>query len=51
MEKVIYLRDLQSDDAESLYTLCLDEGLRRSGISYYDSVDDALSVISIWNSV
>lgn len=51
MEKVIYFRDLQSDDAESLYTLCLDEGLRRSGISYYDSVDDALSVISIWNSV
>lgn len=50
MSKLIYLRDLQISDALSLYTTCLDEDLRKNGVSFYNSVEESLATINVWNS-
>ncbi len=49
LDRTIYLRDLQPDDALSLYTICLDEDLRKSGFPLYNSVEESLAIINVWN--
>ncbi len=51
MDPNIYFREMRPADALALYTMCKDEHLRRSGISHYESEDDALKMINSWREM
>ena len=44
----IILRDWRDDDAECLYEMCLDDTLRKSGIHFYDSINESREAINCW---
>ncbi len=51
MQNKIYLRDFQTDDAMALYSIYTDENLRKSGLTYYRRVEDALAAINTWRHI
>jgi RimJ/RimL family protein N-acetyltransferase len=44
----LIIRAWQESDAPRLYAMCLDPELKRSGISFYRSVDECLRTIRLW---
>lgn len=44
----LILRNWQETDAPALYQICRDEALRRSGVAYFESVQDAENVLRFW---
>lgn len=48
-ERLIF-RSWQLNDAQALYEICLDPQLRRSGIGFYDTLDECARAICRWES-
>ena len=42
------LRPWSCNDAKALYDMCLDDELRRNGVCFYDSPEDARGMIRAW---
>ena len=42
------LRNWQESDAPALYLMCQDKTLRRSGVAYFESIQDAEEAIRFW---
>lgn len=47
--KHLILRSWQESDAVALYQICRDETLRKSGVAFFDSVQDAEEAIRFWS--
>lgn len=45
----LIIRAWRESDAGALYQICLDPELRSNGIPFFDSIDDALQTILLWN--
>ncbi len=50
MEKKIYLRDVNSNDASALFSMCMDMELRKNGFFYFENLEDAENTIHMWQS-
>ena len=46
----VILRDWADTDAQSLYEMCLDDTLRKSGVSFYDSISQSRKAIDLWKN-
>ena len=46
--KHLILRNWQESDASRLYQICQDETLRRSGVAFFESIQDAEVTIRFW---
>ena len=46
--KHLILRNWQESDAPALYQLCRDETLRKSGVAFLESIQDAEEAIQFW---
>ena len=46
--KHLILRNWQESDAPALYQLCRDETLRKSGVAFLESIQDAKEAIQFW---
>ena len=46
----LILRNWQDSDAKALYEMCLDETLRKSGIDFYNSINDSRNTIQCWKN-
>ena len=46
----LMLRAWQEADAPVLYQICRDETLRRSGVAYFESIQDAKAAIRVWTN-
>ena len=44
----LILRNWQESDALALYQMCRDKTLRRSGVAYFESIQDAEEAIGFW---
>ena len=44
----LILRNWQESDAPALYQLCRDETLRKSGVAFFESIQDAEVAIQFW---
>lgn len=47
----VKLIDWRDSDANSLFEMCLDNTLRKNGIPYYDTIEDAKNVIKHWKNM
>ncbi len=50
MEKKIYLRDVNINDAYALFSMCTDVELRKNGFFYFENTDDTKNTIHLWQS-
>lgn len=48
--KRLLLRCWKDDDAEQLYTICLDPKLQRSGVTSFNNIDESRSYIRYWKN-
>ena len=46
--KHLILRNWQENDAKGLYQICRDETLRKSGVAFLESIQDAEEAIQFW---
>lgn len=44
----LIIRDWQESDTNELYAMCLDPELQRSGIGFYNSINERLKTIRLW---